>query len=245
MQHNIWILAILLLPYLASAEIEVADTKGRKMNVEVLSYTEGNSSTRIQRTADGAIFDVKLSLFDAESQAKIKQSAPKVRADLNASVSVGRRRERIGSSSYMKRQTLTATVKVVNKSMKINFLDGTGTLLLVARQTKRYADDDADYGKILSIQTFTPIIHSGGTFEWDAKPVETKYDSDKDRSNIGGWEYYGWVLVIQDTDDTVVAVETNIGNLQKETRADPSIGKIFAELEEDELVKKNLSKLYD
>lgn len=234
--------ALATFPTILCAAIEVQDLNGRKMSVDVLSYTASSGNVRIKRLPDGTMFNVKLNLFDPASQKKIIEVAPKAKPRLLARVSAGKRRERLGDSSYMKKQTITATATIENDSRDIDFVGGKGTILLVARQTERYANRDADYGKILQKETFTATINPGKVFKFECKPVVTEYDSDRDSSNIGGWEYYGWVLVMQDKDGDIVAVETSIGNLKKEVEQDPVIGRLFLELSEGKIVEKNLSK---
>lgn len=241
MERYLFGLVCLLFPGFALSAIEVKDLKGRTMSVEVLGYTQSSGNTRIKRLPDGAIFNVKISMFDSASQDKIIAAAPKARAKLDAKLSVGRRRERVEDSSYMKRQTITGKVAIENDSRDIDFINGKATVLLVARQTKRYADDDADYGKILHKEKFDTSLKAGQSFNYECKPVVTEYDSDRDSSNIGGWEYYGWMLIIQEADGTVHSVETSIGNLKKEVDENPELGEVYLGLEVGKLVEKNLA----
>ncbi len=211
------------------------------MSVEVLSYTASSGNARIQRTSDKAIFNVKISMFDSASQEKITKAAPKATAKLLAKLSAGRRRENLGSSSYMEKQTITAKATVENQSRDIDFVKGKGTILLVARQTKRFSDSDADYGKVLLKESFDISLNPGKVVNFECKPVETTYDSDKDSTNIGGWEYYGWLMVIQEENGDIHSIETSIGNLKKETDQNPQIGKEFLKLNVESVVEKNLA----
>ena len=219
----------------------VKDTQGRSMEVEVLGYTASSGNTRIKRTSDGAIFNVKIDMFDSASQEKIKEVAPKARAKLVSKLSVGRRRERLGDSSYMKKQTITAKAAIENDSRDIDFLNGKATVLLVARQTARYANREEDYGKILHKENFNVSIRAGEDFSYECKPVVTEYDSDRDASNIGGWEYYGWMMIIQDEDNEIHSVETSIGTLKKEVDETPAIGEIYLSLTVGKHVEKDLA----
>ena len=58
-----------------SLAITVKDTKGRTMEIEVISYSKSNGIARIKRK-DGNLFNAKLSLFDEESQKQIIAAAP-------------------------------------------------------------------------------------------------------------------------------------------------------------------------
>ena len=231
----------LTFPCFALAEIEVRDVKGRSMKIDVLSYTASSGNVRIKRSSDGAIFNTKMNAFDAASQEKIKQAAPVVKAKLLSKVSVGRRRKNVKGSSYMERQTITAKATVENESRDTDFVDGKGTILLVAREMGRYSNKNDDYGKILHKENFSLTVNPGKEFKFECKPVVTEYDSDRDSSNIGGWEYYGWVIILQGKDGSVHSVETSIGNLKKEVQEDPRIGEAFLALNKGKLVEKNLS----
>ena len=94
----------------AGAAITVKNTQGQPMNVEVLAFTESSGNVRIKRIPDGAIFNVKIDVFDAESQGKIKEVAPKPTPKLDIKVSAGARRADFKNSGYMERQKITATI---------------------------------------------------------------------------------------------------------------------------------------
>ncbi len=226
---------------LAAGSIEVKDLKGRAMTVEVLAFTESSKNVKIKRVPDGAIFTVKADIFDAESQKRIVEAAPKARANLLIKVPVGRRRKNVPGSSYMETQTITAKVQVENDSRDVDMTGGKGTIFLIAQQTKRFADRAENYGKVLAKETFDISVAAGQEFEYECDPVVTEYDSDRDSTNIGGWEYYGWLLVIQDSDGDVQYTETNIGNLKKETEDDPSVGENYLSLRKDQEIEKNLT----
>ena len=233
--------AMLAFPCFVLAEIEVKDAKGRKMKIEVVSYTASSGNVRIKRVSDGAIINTKIHAFDTASQEKIKQAAPLVKAKLLSKVSVGRRRKNVRGSSYMERQTITAKATIENESRDTDFVDGKGTILLVAREMGRFSNKNDDYGKILHRESFHVTVNPGKEFKYECKPVVTEYDSDRDSSNIGGWEYYGWVIIVQGKDGSVHSLETSIGNLKKEVDEDPRIGQAFLSLKTGKLVEKNLT----
>jgi len=226
----------------SAAEIAVTDVKGRSMNVEVISYTESSGNVRIKRVEDGQFFNVKLDVFDTASQQAIVENAPKAKADLLIKVSVGKRRKDQPNSSYMKDQTITASFTVENESRDVDFGEGEATLFIIGRQTRRYSEDNADYGKILSKQTFRVSAKANEESEYEATPVVTSYDSDRDVSNVGGFEYHGYMLILKDGDGVVHTVETSIGLLKKDVEEDPSMGAKLAQLAEGALVEKNLKE---
>jgi hypothetical protein len=239
MKQFIYLLISTLFIYSAGAAVEVTDTQGRSMEVVVIHYNKSSGNVKIKKTT-GQIFSVKLSIFDAESQKRIEEAAPKEKAKLLIDVSVGKRRSRQGDSSYMKDQTISASVNLENKSRDIDFPQGKGAIFLVAQQTRRYSEDNADYGKVLSKQSFTPAILAGESIKFEAQPVITSYDSDRDSSNVGGWEYYGYIFILEDSDGEIHSIETSIALLEREIDDTPGIGKKLLQLKADSLVEKNL-----
>ena len=200
----------------SAAEIEVASTSGQKITVEVLGYTASSGNVRIKRS-DGQIINTKISVFDKASQEKIVANAPKESAKLDLEVSVGKKRERDGDSSYRKTMIVTTSVKVSNQSRDIDLPQTKFTLLLVGRNSKRYADRDQDWYKVLSVQTFSTELVAGKASEHELKTIKTSYDSDKDDSNLGGWEFEGYLLVGQNADGKVVTSKTNLGAVSTTT----------------------------
>ena len=193
-------------------EIEVSSTSGQSMTVEVLGYTASSGNVQIKRS-DGQIFNTKISVFDDESQKKIIANAPKEMAKLDIDVSIGRKRERQGGSFYMKNMTVSTSVKVSNQSRDIDLAKTDFTILLVGRNSRRYANRDEDWYKILSVQKFSTELAAGKSSEFELNSFKTAYDSDKDSSNVGGWEFEGYLLVGLDAEGKIVATKTTLGEV--------------------------------
>lgn len=194
----------------SAAEIEVSSTSGQKITVEVLGYTASSGNVRIKRS-DGQIINTKISVFDKASQELIIANAPAKTAKLDIDVSNGKKRERDGDSFYRKIMTVSTSVKVANQSRDIDLPNTKFTILLIGRNSKRYADRDQDWYRVLSVQTFSTQLVAGKSSEHELKSFKTSYDSDKDDSNLGGWEFEGYLLVGQDADGKVVTTKTNLG----------------------------------
>lgn len=198
----------------AVSAIEVRNKAGQAMDVEVLAYTKSSGNVKIKRLPDGQIFNTKIDLFDEASQKAIAESAPALKPQLRVEVSVGRRRAREGDSSYMKRQEITVTVKARNDSRDIDLPTTKFTVLLVARNLLRYSNPKADTAKILLKEEFTKDLPAGKDLEFECSPVVTEYDSDRDSSNIGGWEYDGYLMTMQDDTGKIIDAHTNIGPVE-------------------------------
>lgn len=205
---------------LHAAVIEVASTSGQKMTVEIISHTASSGNVRIKR-ADGQFFNTKISVFDAASQEKIIANAPKELPDFTFDVSNGRQRARQGNSAYMQEMTITTSVKVENRSRDIDLDQTNCTIVLVGRNAKRYANRAYDWYKILSVQKFSTKLVAGKSSEHELKAIETVYDQDKDSSNLGGWEFEGYLLVAQDEEGNIIATKTSLGQVGITTAKDP------------------------
>lgn len=212
----------LLAEPLTATPIEVANKAGQSMTVEVLSYTASSGNVRIQR-ADGQIFNTKLEVFDAASQEKIIANAPKEVAKFEMDVSVGKKRKDQGSSTYMENMTITTSAKISNVTRDTDLGETKFTILLVARNSRRYANRSEDWYKILSVQKFSTQLAAGKSSEHELKSVETSYDSDKDSSNVGGWEFEGYLLVAQDPAGKILATKTSLGPVATTTVKDEKL----------------------
>lgn len=195
-----------------AAPIQVSNSAGQSMTVEVLSYTESSGNVRIQRT-DGQIFNTKIDVFDAASREKIIASAPKEIPRVKVDVSVGKKRRDVRGSSYMEYMTVTTSATVTNESRDTDLDETEFTILLVGRNSRRYANRNEDWYKILSVQRFTAQLVAGNSSQYELKPIETQYDSDKDSSNVGGWEYEGYLLVGQDPEGAILYTKTTLGEV--------------------------------
>jgi hypothetical protein len=224
----------------AEAEIEVKNTAGQSMKIEVLKYTASSGNVRIQRNPDGTIFNLKIDLFDAESQAKIKEAAPKAMPKLDIKVSAGARRATVGNSAFMERQEITATVEVKNTSRDIDLAETKFTILLVGRNTRRFANRDDDGAKILSNQSASGSAVAGQSLRFEFKPVMTEYDEDKDSSNLGGWDYDGYLLVMQNKNGEIIEAKTSIGPVESDILKDHTLLKKAIALKEGTQISRNL-----
>lgn len=205
----------------AAGAIEVKNTAGQVMEVEVLGYHKSSGNLRIKRSGDGRIFNTKIDLFDEASRKEIEAAAPELTPELGVEVSIGKRRARQGDSSFMKTQEITTTLKITNRTQNIDLARSKFTILLLGRSTSRYRDRNADMGKVLAKETFEQGIPAGRQIELECKPVKTSFDSDFDSTNVGGWEYDGYVLVIQNAAGKIVDARSNIGPVETVTLKSP------------------------
>lgn len=192
------------------------------MDVEVMSYTKSSGNVRIKRT-DGNIFNVKISLFDQESQKKIVAAAPLAFPKLDIKVSIGKRREKQRGSSYMKSNLVSVSTKIKNTARDIDLPKCKFTIFLIGRNARRYANKSMDWSKILSIQKFETSILASKEYSHEFVPIRTSYDSDKDSTNTGGWEFDGYLLIIQDPKGEILLAKSSIGPVKTTVINNPQL----------------------
>jgi len=225
-----------------SFAITVKDTKGRTMEIEVMSYTKSSGNVRIKRK-DGNLFNVKISLFDEVSQKQIIATAPPAYPKLDISISAGKRRQKVAGSSYMKSNLVSISTKIKNPSQDIDLPKCKFTIILIGRNSKRYADRKMDWSKILSVQKFESGLQASKELSHELQPITTKYDSDKDSSNAGGWEYDGYLLIIQKPDGEILEGKSSIGPLKTTVVNQPELLKKALNVSENTELNRDFTPL--
>lgn len=207
---------------LPAAPIEVSNTSGQKMSVEVLAYTASSGNVRVKRS-DGQIFNTKIDVFDLASRERIIANAPVEVPKFDMDVSVGKKRKDQANSTFMENMTISTSVTITNQSRDIDLGETKLTILFVARNSRRYADRSQDWYKILSVQRFSTQLDAGKSSRHELQPIETSYDSDKDKSNLGGWEFEGYLLVAADAAGKIIATKTSLGQVSTTTVKDEKL----------------------
>lgn len=189
----------------------VRDTKGRSVDIELLSVT--GESIRFKRLDTSKEFSVPINTFDEDSQEKIRTAAATLSAalpPLDVDVIIGKRRKK-KHSYYMEEQEISCTVKLKNTSQTIPLPKLTGRVLFVGRNQRT-----PDAYTILSVQDFPVELKPGESTAAGLKSFITKYDSDnKGYGNVGGYQYSGYLLVFLNDKQEVVFDQTTDGGIRK------------------------------
>lgn len=200
----------------------VADQKGRSIEIELISLA--NDSVTFRRQGNLKEFILPISNFDAASQELIRKNAaalPPLMPKLQADVVLGKRRKDVTDNYYMVKQEITATVKITNPSTTDKASGISGTLVYVGQDTRT-----PDLYSVLSSQKFEASINAGATFEKEMEAFSTTYDSDnKGVNNVGGYQYYGYVLVLQDPAGNVILNQATAGSFKLALAAKPELVK--------------------
>ena len=216
----------------AGPTLSVQDTKGRALEIELLSVI--GKTVRFRRADTAKEFTVALDQFDADSQAKISHEAATLPAPLPplaVEVVIGKRRKK-ENSYYLVTQEVSCTVKIHNVSNDIPLPKFTGRVIFVGRNQSR-----PDEYIVLSTQDFpvelSPRADSTNTLE----PFVTSYDSDnKGQGNVGGYQYSGYLLVFLNHKKEVVFDQTTDAEIRKAITAKPALLSKVAGYRKDTLI---------
>jgi hypothetical protein len=205
-----------------AAPMTVTDLKGRSIEIELVSSVNG--SVTFRRVGSPKEYTLPVSNFDQASQDLIRKNAAEIPAampKINADVVLGKRRKGKGDSYYMVIQEVTSTTKLTNSSTTERVKGISGTLVYVGQNTRT-----PDLYSVLSSQKFEASINPGDTYVKEMEAFTTSYDSDnKGTNNVGGYQYYGYVLVLQDAEGNVILSQATAGSFKLALAAKANLAK--------------------
>ena len=199
--------------------LNVTDQKGRSIEIELISAT--GQSVTFRRA--GKEYTLPISQFDAASQERISKEASALPASplkITADVVIGKRRRK-DDSYYMVKQDVSCTVKLTNAASTGQTPTLTGRVIFFGQNQRQ-----AEIYTVLSTQTFTTQVSAGETFLKEMEEFTTTYDSDnKGYGNVGGFQYFGYLLVLQDANGEIVFDQTTSGSIRQTLNNKPSLTK--------------------
>ncbi len=198
----------------------VADQKGRSLIIQLVSLS--GESVTFKRQGEDKEYKLPISQFDQGSQDRIRKQAeemaaagaqkPPAAADykIQPGIVIGKRRRDKGDSYYMENQEITSTVKLANLSTTVRADGLMGAVIYIGRNTGK-----PDIYSVLSTQKFKASVDASGSFSKEMDSFTTTYDSDnKGAGNLGGYQYYGYVLALFDSKGELILTETTTGSFR-------------------------------
>jgi hypothetical protein len=189
--------------------ITVTDTKGRAIEIELVSVI--GESVTFKRKGQLKVFTLEISNFSKPSQTLIQKQAallPAVLPRATPEVSIVKRRVKDGW--YMVKQRISGVVKITNPDPKVAFPHFTGKIILLGQNRRT-----PDALSILSTQPLEGSIEPGKSFAAEITEIVTSYDSDnKGDGNVGGYEYFGYLLVLADDEGKIILDDASTGSVQ-------------------------------
>jgi len=209
--------------------LTVADQKGRSLIIQLVALAD--ETVTFTRQGDAKEYKLPISQFDQGSQERIRTQAGEMAASggakapaaapykIQPGVVIGKRRRDKGDSYYVEIQDITCTVKLTNLNSTARAEGLKGSIVFIGRNTRK-----PDVYNVLSTQNFEAVVDGSGTFSKDMEPFKTSYDSDnKGAGNLGGYQYYGYVLALHDSTGKLILTETTTGSFRMALAAKPEL----------------------
>lgn len=142
---------------------------------------------------------------------------------LRIQVKVGKRNKPVAGSSYMKTMTMTPEI-VIESAATQPMSAATATFLLVTMETEaKYRRGDEELIIATSETLGIPAVSKGARRNFEFKPLVSRYDSDRDYTNIGGQIYKYYIMAVFADDQQFLHFETNCPELAKHLQAHPEL----------------------
>ena len=216
--------------------ITVTDDKGRSIEIELVSVAD--SSVTFRRQGNPKEFTLPISQFAGASQEIIRKQGSQIPAatpKIESDVVIGKRRQK-NDSYYMVKQEITCTVKLTNTSMTARVPAVNGKLVFIGQNQRT-----PELLYILSSQNIEATMNPGETVTKELESFFTTYDSDnKGYGNVGGYQYFGYILVLVDEGGNVVLDQTATSSLRQALANKPAIRKEIIKYAKGKLLTERL-----
>lgn len=186
-----------------------------------------------------ALMGLNLNLSAQQSDKNSKEELGKKYPSLHIQAKVGKRNSPVAGSSYM--MTMTMTPEVVVESARTQpMASASATFLLVTMETSaKYRRGEEELIIATSETKGIPAVAKGSRRNIEFSPLSSRYDSDRDSSNIGGQEYKYYIMAVFADDNQFLHFETNCPELSRHLQAHPDLRVKFLGMKPGEKFKTN------
>jgi hypothetical protein len=140
---------------------------------------------------------------------------------LHVQASVGIRSKAVPGSSYMKTMTISPAV-VIESAQTQPMAAASITCLLITMDTGDKYRRGEQTCKIATTETIgVPAVLKGSRRKFEFAPLQTRFDSDRDKSNVGGDVYKYFLLAVVSDDQKFLYLETSCPGLDKYLETHP------------------------
>jgi hypothetical protein len=189
----------------------------------------------------GFIILISLSLNASGQQRDktTKAAMEKKYPSLHIQAKVGKRNVPVGSSTYM--MTMTMTPEVVIESARTQPMAAASAIfLLVTMETSvKYRNGEEELIIATTETKEIPAVPKGGRRNIEFKPLATRYDSDRDDTNVGGQEYKYYIMAVFADDKQFLHFETNCPELSRHLQVRPDMRAKFLGMKPGEKFRTN------
>jgi len=235
----VFLLALASSAMAAPEVLTIVSDKGKQMKVSLVGK-EGHKFI-VRRVSDGKKFPIPPKMLSPESKQLLTDKFKALQAmypEIEAAVSIGKRRASLNGSSYYKRMKVTGKVTLTNKEINRQCPPCSAHLIFIGQDQR-----DVNHFQVLSNQKFNITPTPKGTL-FTAVPFTTSYDSDnKGSSNIGGYKYVGYLLVVLDKKKNVILTKTLHTKIKKAMTMSANLPKTMMKYAEGLVVDKSMVKI--
>jgi len=156
---------------------------------------------------------------DKSAKAELTRKYPA----LHIQAKVGKRNSPVAGSSYMMTMTMTPEI-IIDSAHTQPMASASATFLLVTMETSaKYRRGEEELIIGTSETKGIPAVSKGSRRSIEFKPLLSRYDSDRDDSNIGGQEYKYYIMAVFADDNQFLHFETNCPELSRYLQAHPDL----------------------
>lgn len=193
-----------------------------------------------QRTLWVCIIGLISASLDAAGQQPDKAAKEKMEKkypSLHIQAKVGKRNSPIGGSSYMMMMTMTPEI-VIESAKTQPMAAASATFLLITSDTSaKYRRGEEELVIATSETKGIPAVAKGSRRSIEFKALSTRYDSDRDSSNLGGQEYKYYIMAMFADDHQFLHFETNCPELSRYLQAHPDLRAKFLGMKPEDTFK--------
>lgn len=153
---------------------------------------------------------------------------------------VGKRNSPVGNSSFMMTMTMTPEI-IIESAQTQPMASASATFLLVTMETSaKYSRGEEELIIATSETKGIPAVAKGSRRSIEFKPLSSRYDSDRDDSNVGGQEYKYYIMAVFADDNQFLHFETNCPELSRFLQTHPELRVKFLGMRPGQKFRTNL-----
>ncbi|WP_395734186.1 hypothetical protein [Prosthecobacter sp.] len=186
-----------------------------------------------------SLISASLNVVGQQPDKAAKEKMEKKYPSLHIQAKVGKRNTPVPGSSYM--MTMTMTPEIIIESAKTQpMASASATFLLITSDTSaKYRRGEEELIIATTETQGIPAVAKGSRRSIEFKALSTRYDSDRDSSNIGGQEYKYYIMAVFADDNQFLHFETNCPELSRHLQAHPDLRVKFLGMKPRETFKTN------
>jgi hypothetical protein len=178
---------------------------------------------KITCTVIVALISLILNISGQQPDKVTKAELNKKYPGLRIQPKVGKRNNPVAGSTYMMTMIMTPEISIESAQTQ-PMASASATFLLVTMDTSaKYRRGEEELIIATSETKGIPAVAKGSRRSIEFKPLSSRYDSDRDDTNIGGQEYKYYIMAVFADDNQFLHFETNCPELSRHLQAHPDL----------------------